>query len=165
MLLLRLAHDETRQPTTSSLGVKISQRVLGELIGGSREGVNKQLQEWKRAGIITIEKGSIGAAKVVDGPGLRFPRAAGIGRRFPPQLLDRVHQHRLVLRARRDRVLAIVRQHEVAAVEPRKFSQDSAGRFSQMYVMRLPRLDGQIPHAQVIRQFWPAHLADFAATL
>jgi CRP-like cAMP-binding protein len=58
-LLLRLAHDETRRPTTSRLGVKISQRVLGELIGGSREGVNKQLQEWKRAGIITIEKGSI----------------------------------------------------------------------------------------------------------
>jgi CRP/FNR family cyclic AMP-dependent transcriptional regulator len=39
--------------------VKISQRALGELVGGSRESVNKHLQDWKRSGIIAIEKGAI----------------------------------------------------------------------------------------------------------
>jgi CRP/FNR family cyclic AMP-dependent transcriptional regulator len=41
------------------VGLKISQRALGEIVGGSRESVNKHLQDWKRAGIIAIEKGSI----------------------------------------------------------------------------------------------------------
>lgn len=54
--LLRLARDE-KGP--SRLGLKISQRALGELVGGSRESVNKHLQDWKRSGIIAIEKGSI----------------------------------------------------------------------------------------------------------
>jgi len=57
--LLRLVRDETRQSPTSRLGLKISQRALGELVGGSRESVNKHLQDWKRSGIIAIEKGSI----------------------------------------------------------------------------------------------------------
>src|SRR6266446_5745197 len=58
-VLLRLAHDEPDQSRTSRLGLKISQRALGELVGGSRESVNKHLQDWKRSGIIAIEKGSI----------------------------------------------------------------------------------------------------------
>ena len=36
-----------------------ARRALGELVGGSRESVNKHLQDWKRSGIIAIEKGSI----------------------------------------------------------------------------------------------------------
>jgi CRP/FNR family cyclic AMP-dependent transcriptional regulator len=40
-------------------GVKISQRALGEIVGSSRESVNKHLQDWKRSGIIAIEKGAI----------------------------------------------------------------------------------------------------------
>ncbi len=44
---------------TGPVGVKISQRALGELVGGSRESVNKHLQDWKRSGIIAIEKGAI----------------------------------------------------------------------------------------------------------
>jgi CRP/FNR family transcriptional regulator, cyclic AMP receptor protein len=57
--LLRLARDEKGSSATSRLGLKISQRALGELVGGSRESVNKHLQDWKRSGIIEIEKGSI----------------------------------------------------------------------------------------------------------
>jgi CRP/FNR family transcriptional regulator, cyclic AMP receptor protein len=58
--LVRLAEENgaSRSPTRS-VGVKISQRALGELVGGSRESVNKHLQDWKRSGIIAIEKGAI----------------------------------------------------------------------------------------------------------
>jgi CRP-like cAMP-binding protein len=57
--LLRLAHEAEASTVASRIGVKISQRALGELVGGSRESVNKHLQDWKRSGIIEIEKGSI----------------------------------------------------------------------------------------------------------
>jgi CRP-like cAMP-binding protein len=39
--------------------VRISQRALGELAGGSRESVNKHLNAWKDSGIIAIQKGWI----------------------------------------------------------------------------------------------------------
>jgi CRP/FNR family transcriptional regulator, cyclic AMP receptor protein len=59
-VLVRLAEEDGNgAPKTKSIGVKISQRALGELVGGSRESVNKHLQDWKRSGIIAIEKGSI----------------------------------------------------------------------------------------------------------
>jgi len=54
-VLVRLAEEAGGK----SAGVKISQRALGELVGGSRESVNKHLQDWKRAGLIEIEKGAI----------------------------------------------------------------------------------------------------------
>ncbi|HTV90809.1 MAG TPA: Crp/Fnr family transcriptional regulator [Stellaceae bacterium] len=56
--LLRLEQEDGggRERTA---GFKISQRALGEIVGGSRESVNKHLQDWKRSGIITIERGSI----------------------------------------------------------------------------------------------------------
>ena len=34
-------------------------RALRELVGGSRERINKILHDWKRSGIIAIENGSI----------------------------------------------------------------------------------------------------------
>lgn len=58
-VLLRLAQEEAPHSPASRLGLKISQRALGELVGGSRESVNKHLQDWKRSGIIAIEKGAI----------------------------------------------------------------------------------------------------------
>ncbi len=59
-VLTRLADETGEAPSRAKpVGVKISQRALGELVGGSRESVNKHLQDWKRAGIIAIEKGSI----------------------------------------------------------------------------------------------------------
>jgi CRP/FNR family cyclic AMP-dependent transcriptional regulator len=59
-VLVRLAEENgAGQSRTGPIGVKISQRALGELVGGSRESVNKHLQDWKRSGIIAIEKGAI----------------------------------------------------------------------------------------------------------
>ena len=59
-VLVRLAEENSQALSPSGpAGVKISQRALGELVGGSRESVNKHLQDWKRSGIIAIEKGSI----------------------------------------------------------------------------------------------------------
>ena len=57
--LLRLAQEEGTRNPASRLGLKISQRALGEIVGSSRESVNKHLQDWKRSGIIELEKGSI----------------------------------------------------------------------------------------------------------
>ena len=59
-VLIRLAEEsgEGGLPARST-SVRISQRALGELVGGSRESVNKHLQDWKRSGIIAIEKGGI----------------------------------------------------------------------------------------------------------
>ncbi len=59
-VLIRLAEENgAGQSPTGPVGVKMSQRALGELVGGSRESVNKHLQDWKRSGIIAIEKGAI----------------------------------------------------------------------------------------------------------
>lgn len=59
-VLVRLAEENgTEEPPAKQVGVKISQRALGELVGGSRESVNKHLHDWKRSGIIAIEKGAI----------------------------------------------------------------------------------------------------------
>lgn len=57
-VLLRLA-DEMDQGRASRLRIKISQRALGELVGGSRERINKILHDWRRSGIIASENGSI----------------------------------------------------------------------------------------------------------
>jgi CRP/FNR family transcriptional regulator, cyclic AMP receptor protein len=57
-VLVRLA-EENGDAAKPPVAVKISQRTLGELVGGSRESVNKHLQDWKRSGIIALGKGSI----------------------------------------------------------------------------------------------------------
>jgi len=57
--LLRLVQQEGQRTSAPHLGLKISQRALGEIVGSSRESVNKHLQDWKRSGIIELEKGSI----------------------------------------------------------------------------------------------------------
>jgi CRP-like cAMP-binding protein len=60
-VLLRLLHEENGAGRTSAgpVAVRISQRALGELVGGSRESVNKHLNAWKESGIVAIEKGAI----------------------------------------------------------------------------------------------------------
>ncbi|MBV9828806.1 MAG: Crp/Fnr family transcriptional regulator [Alphaproteobacteria bacterium] len=60
-VLVRLASEngDGNIDGAGAAAVRISQRALGELAGGSRESVNKHLQDWKRAGIIDIEKGAI----------------------------------------------------------------------------------------------------------
>jgi CRP/FNR family transcriptional regulator, cyclic AMP receptor protein len=57
--LLRLEQENGASGHDKTEGVKISQRALGEMVGGSRESVNKHLQDWKRSGIIALERGSI----------------------------------------------------------------------------------------------------------
>ena len=59
-VLIRLSEEIGDEASVAKpVAVKISQRALGELVGGSRESVNKHLQDWKRSGIIAIEKGAI----------------------------------------------------------------------------------------------------------
>lgn len=57
--LLRLAEEQNDGQVSGAAGIKISQRALGEIVGSSRESVNKHLQDWKRAGLIAIGKGAI----------------------------------------------------------------------------------------------------------
>jgi len=58
-VLVRLAEENSDDQSSKPVGVRISQRALGERVGGSRESVNKHLQDWKRSGIIALGKGSI----------------------------------------------------------------------------------------------------------
>jgi len=59
-VLLRLAQwgNGPSRPD-ARIALRVSQRELGNLVGASRESVNKQLQAWRRAGVIAIENGSI----------------------------------------------------------------------------------------------------------
>src|SRR4051812_9194894 len=52
--LVRLAEEQSGGHLARTAAIRISQRALGEIVGGSRESVNKHLQDWKRAGIIII---------------------------------------------------------------------------------------------------------------
>ena len=58
--LLQLAEEAGRPHVQGrALELHLSQSELGNLVGSSRESVNKQLQVWHRAGLIEIAKGSI----------------------------------------------------------------------------------------------------------
>ncbi len=58
------------EPTKSGIriGIKLSQRELGELIGASRETVNKQLRAWAEGGI--LDWGEDGQITIVSPEGL-----------------------------------------------------------------------------------------------
>ena len=59
-VLLRLAQGREAPPRPGSrVALRISQRELGNLVGASRESVNKHLQAWRRSGIIGLENGAI----------------------------------------------------------------------------------------------------------
>lgn len=58
--LLNLAQSVgERDAAGRSLGIRLSQQELGNLVGSSRESVNRQLQLWHRAGLVELGKGSI----------------------------------------------------------------------------------------------------------
>jgi CRP-like cAMP-binding protein len=58
--LLRLAEAHGRALVKSrQIDIKLSQRELGNLIGQSRESVNKQLRQWQNAKLLRIERGRI----------------------------------------------------------------------------------------------------------
>jgi CRP-like cAMP-binding protein len=42
-----------------TLGIRLSQQELGNIVGSSRESVNHQLQLWHKAGLVDLAKGSI----------------------------------------------------------------------------------------------------------
>ncbi len=39
--------------------MKLSQRAIGEMVGASRESVNKQLQAWSDEGIVQLKRGYV----------------------------------------------------------------------------------------------------------
>jgi CRP/FNR family cyclic AMP-dependent transcriptional regulator len=57
--LLSLAenHGVRVGPSRLRLGVKMSQRELGELVGATRESVNKHLRAWQEESVVTEESG------------------------------------------------------------------------------------------------------------
>jgi CRP-like cAMP-binding protein len=59
-LLLRLSHDYGAATAVGTrIEVKLSQKDLSTLVGGSREKVNRQLREWEDEGIIGKDTGHI----------------------------------------------------------------------------------------------------------
>ena len=58
--MLRLAKT-FGEPTDDGprIGVKLSQQDLGNLMGTTRESVNKQMRSWMRDGLISVEAGYI----------------------------------------------------------------------------------------------------------
>lgn len=58
--LLRLAEAFGKaEDGGTRLDIKLSQQQLGNLVGVSRESVNKQLGEWQRGGLIDVAGGII----------------------------------------------------------------------------------------------------------
>ena len=58
--LLRLADVYGRETADGvRIELKLSQRAIGEMIGASRESVNKQLQAWSDEGIVQLKRGNV----------------------------------------------------------------------------------------------------------
>jgi CRP-like cAMP-binding protein len=58
--LLRLGQArDSAEVKTLRLNIRLSQQQLGNLIGLSRESINKLLGEWTRAGYVSMRNGSI----------------------------------------------------------------------------------------------------------
>jgi CRP/FNR family cyclic AMP-dependent transcriptional regulator len=53
---------------STTTAIRLSQRELGNIVGASREQVNRWLQKWQREGILRIDKGTI---VILDGAALR----------------------------------------------------------------------------------------------
>jgi CRP-like cAMP-binding protein len=57
--LLRLLEGDAKGGGASAAKVGLTQRELGNMVGASRESVNKCLNEWQRRGIVTIDDNRI----------------------------------------------------------------------------------------------------------
>ena len=55
--MLRISKTNSAEAQTTK--IKLSQRELANMLGGSRESVNKCLRKWQRKGIVKISEGSI----------------------------------------------------------------------------------------------------------
>ena len=59
-VLLKLAHDYGRTtPRGTRIEFRLSQRDLSNLVGASRETVNKQIGQWREAGVLDMDGGSL----------------------------------------------------------------------------------------------------------
>jgi CRP/FNR family transcriptional regulator, cyclic AMP receptor protein len=58
-VLLRLTRHAEFEVSGSNGRILMTQREIGQMIGSSRESINKQMQEWKERNWIRIERGSI----------------------------------------------------------------------------------------------------------
>lgn len=59
LLDLVRSHGETEADGATRIDLTLSQRVLGAMMGTSREAVNKQLRAWEGEGVIRLKRGSI----------------------------------------------------------------------------------------------------------
>ena len=57
--LLRAVDGERQSSARPSADFRLSQRELGNMVGATRESVNKCLQEWQRDGVIRMRRGVI----------------------------------------------------------------------------------------------------------
>jgi CRP/FNR family cyclic AMP-dependent transcriptional regulator len=58
-LMLRIIDLETKSVGVKQSKIQFSQRELANMVGGTRESVNKCLRNWQRSGVIKISEGSI----------------------------------------------------------------------------------------------------------
>jgi CRP/FNR family cyclic AMP-dependent transcriptional regulator len=59
ILLLADRYKQETGPARLRVGIRLSQRELGELVGATRESVNKHLRAWRETGILTHDGGYI----------------------------------------------------------------------------------------------------------
>jgi CRP/FNR family transcriptional regulator, cyclic AMP receptor protein len=57
--MLRVANWEADSAPAETSKIQFSQRELANMVGGSRESVNKCLSNWQRTGLVRISEGSI----------------------------------------------------------------------------------------------------------
>jgi len=57
--LFRLANRVGDRNSAAPLAIRISQQQLGDMVGSTRESINKQLRAWQSAGLVGLVKGSI----------------------------------------------------------------------------------------------------------
>ena len=58
-LLSLASHYGCEGPTGTVIDLKLSQQALGDMVGTSRESVNKQLRAWGRAGLVEFSRGTL----------------------------------------------------------------------------------------------------------
>jgi CRP/FNR family cyclic AMP-dependent transcriptional regulator len=58
-VLLRMADDMEAGPRQKAYEIQLSQRELGNIVGATRESVNKCLRSWQTDGVVVVDKGLI----------------------------------------------------------------------------------------------------------
>ena len=58
-MMLRLLESPDRSAAAKGGKIGFSQRELANMVGGTRESVNRCLRNWQRSGIVQISEGSI----------------------------------------------------------------------------------------------------------